>query len=84
MTLFFPAGFSYIRLQVWLTSSQRKCPAHENAINITHPDKKMDNLVLYGQNIKPIQLHVAGHVTMIAYFLYPHIRKHCLQQMPKH
>ncbi|MGO4293268.1 helix-turn-helix domain-containing protein [Chitinophaga sp. RAB17] len=38
-------------------------------------DKKMDNLVLYGQNIKPIALHVAGHITVIAYFLYPHILK---------
>ncbi len=32
---------------------------------------KMDNLVLYGQNIKPIELHTSGHVTIIAFFLYP-------------
>jgi AraC-like DNA-binding protein len=38
-------------------------------------DKKMDNLVLYGQNIKPIALNIAGYVTVIAYFLYPHTLK---------
>ncbi|MBO9732721.1 MAG: helix-turn-helix transcriptional regulator [Chitinophaga sp.] len=36
---------------------------------------KTDHLVLYGQNIKPIPLHVSGHVTVIAYFLYPHMLK---------
>ncbi|HEU4555799.1 MAG TPA: helix-turn-helix transcriptional regulator, partial [Chitinophaga sp.] len=36
---------------------------------------KMDNLVLYGQNIQPINLHIAGHATVIAYFLYPFVLK---------
>jgi AraC-like DNA-binding protein len=31
------------------------------------------NLVLYGQNLKPFEFRVSGHLTMIAYFLHPHI-----------
>ncbi|MBS0030436.1 helix-turn-helix domain-containing protein [Chitinophaga sp. 22321] len=42
---------------------------------ITDPANKPDTLVLYGQNIKPIELYVAGHVSIIAYFLYPHVLK---------
>ncbi|WP_419701988.1 helix-turn-helix domain-containing protein [Mucilaginibacter sp. NFX135] len=38
-------------------------------------NKKMDSLVLYGQNIKPIELHTRGYVIIIAYFLYPHMLK---------
>ncbi|MBS1606572.1 MAG: AraC family transcriptional regulator [Bacteroidetes bacterium] len=34
-------------------------------------DKKSFPLVLYGQNTGPIQLHTAGEITVIAYFLYP-------------
>lgn len=35
--------------------------------------KRSDQLVLYGQNTKPIQLHTAGAITVIAYFLYPYM-----------
>lgn len=42
---------------------------------LTGGAKQPDNLVLYGQNIKPIELHIAGQVTMIAYFLYPFVLK---------
>ena len=34
-----------------------------------------DSLVLYGQNVKPFQFHASDHITIIAYFLYPHILK---------
>jgi len=34
-------------------------------------DRKSFPLVLYGQNTRPIQLHTAGEITVIAYFLYP-------------
>jgi AraC-like DNA-binding protein len=34
-----------------------------------------NSLVLYGQNVKPFQFHASGHLTIIAYFLYPHILK---------
>src|SRR6516225_307896 len=34
-------------------------------------DKKSFPLVLYGQNTRPIQLHTAGEITVIAYFLFP-------------
>jgi len=34
-------------------------------------EKKNHPLVLYGQNTKPIQLHAAGEIAVIAYFLYP-------------
>jgi AraC-like DNA-binding protein len=34
-------------------------------------EKKCYPLVLYGQNTKPLQLHTAGEVVVIAYFLYP-------------
>jgi AraC-like DNA-binding protein len=34
-----------------------------------------DSLVLYGQNVKPFQFHASRHLTIIAYFLYPHILK---------
>jgi AraC-like DNA-binding protein len=34
-----------------------------------------NNLVLYGQNIKPIDFTANGDVLMIAYFLHPHILK---------
>lgn len=34
---------------------------------------KNDNLVLYGQNLKPFEFYAAGHLTIIAYFLHPHI-----------
>jgi AraC-like DNA-binding protein len=30
-------------------------------------------LVLYGQNVEPIQFHASGHLTVIAYFLFPHV-----------
>src|SRR5258705_2256468 len=38
-------------------------------------DNKIDNVVLYGQNIKPFELYITGHLTIIAYFLYPHLLK---------
>jgi len=41
------------------------CIAGKN--NIEH------SLVLYGQNVKPFQFHASAHLTIIAYFLYPHI-----------
>jgi AraC-like DNA-binding protein len=31
------------------------------------------HLVLYGQNLKPFDFHALGHLTIIAYFLHPHI-----------
>jgi len=34
-----------------------------------------NSLVLYGQNVKPFQFHASRHLTIIAYFLYPHILK---------
>lgn len=33
----------------------------------------LNNLVLYGQNIKPFDLLISGHLTMVAYFLHPHL-----------
>jgi len=42
---------------------------------ILNGNKNICNLVLYGQNIKPIELHTSGYVVVIAYFLYPHILK---------
>ncbi|NML36923.1 AraC family transcriptional regulator [Chitinophaga sp. G-6-1-13] len=35
----------------------------------------VDNLVLYGQNVRPILLPVSGATMLIAYFLYPHTLK---------
>lgn len=32
-----------------------------------------NSLVLYGQNVKPFQFHASAQLTIIAYFLYPHI-----------
>ena len=34
-----------------------------------------NSLVLYGQNVKPFQFHASEHLTIIAYFLHPHILK---------
>src|SRR5450631_3276518 len=34
-----------------------------------------DALMLYGQNVQPYQLHASDHLTVIAYFLFPHILK---------
>jgi len=34
-----------------------------------------DRLVLYGQNVKPFHFNTTGHVTIIAFFLYPHLLK---------
>lgn len=34
-----------------------------------------NSLVLYGQNVKPFQFHASEHLTIIAYFLYPHVLK---------
>lgn len=34
---------------------------------------KNSNLVLYGQNLKPFEFYAAEHLTIIAYFLRPHI-----------
>ncbi len=34
-----------------------------------------DSLVLYGQNIKPFKFQASDHLTIIAYFLYPHTLK---------
>src|SRR4051812_30849084 len=31
------------------------------------------HLVLYGQNLKPFEFYASGHLTIIAYFLHPHI-----------
>ncbi|SHN27538.1 helix-turn-helix domain-containing protein [Mucilaginibacter sp. OK098] len=42
---------------------------------IINSNKNNNNLVLYGQNIKPIELYTRGYVVVIAYFLYPHILK---------
>ncbi|ASZ12205.1 helix-turn-helix transcriptional regulator [Chitinophaga pendula] len=38
---------------------------------ILHTDKRRDQLVLYGQNTFPIQLHTAGEIMVIAFFLHP-------------
>lgn len=38
-------------------------------------DSNIDNLVLYGQNTRPIELYTRGYVVIIAYFLYPHMLK---------
>lgn len=32
-----------------------------------------NELILYGQNAQPFQLHASGHLTVIAYFLFPHM-----------
>jgi AraC-like DNA-binding protein len=40
---------------------------------ILQPGRRADQLVLYGQNIRPIQLHTAGEITVIACFLYPYM-----------
>lgn len=42
---------------------------------LTASHVKMDNLVLYGQNIRPIRLPVSGSTLIIAFFLYPHTLK---------
>ncbi|MEO6977818.1 MAG: helix-turn-helix transcriptional regulator [Mucilaginibacter sp.] len=34
---------------------------------------KNSNLVLYGQNLKPFEFYAADNLTIIAYFLHPHI-----------
>ncbi|MBL0745618.1 helix-turn-helix domain-containing protein [Chryseolinea lacunae] len=34
---------------------------------------RINNLVLYGQNIRPFNLLISGHLTVIAYFLHPHL-----------
>ena len=34
-----------------------------------------NSLVLYGQNIKPFNFYATNHLTIIAYFLHPHILK---------
>jgi len=34
---------------------------------------KNNNMVLYGQNLKPFEFYATGHLTIIAYFLHPHI-----------
>ena len=36
-------------------------------------NNKNDTLVLYGQNLKPFEFYASGHLTIIAYFLHPHI-----------
>ncbi|HVI44186.1 MAG TPA: helix-turn-helix domain-containing protein [Chitinophaga sp.] len=36
---------------------------------------RIDNLVLYGQHVRPIELRTSGYVIVIAYFLYPHMLK---------
>jgi len=40
---------------------------------VLQPGRRADNLVLYGQNIRPIQLYTAGQVTVIAFFLHPYM-----------
>lgn len=35
--------------------------------------RRSEQLVLYGQNTRPIQLYTAGEITVIAYFLYPYM-----------
>jgi len=42
---------------------------------LSAPHKKIETLVLYGQNVKPIELSTVGYVTVIAYFLYPYMLK---------
>ncbi len=42
---------------------------------VFYTTNKREGLVLYGQNIKPFEFVASGHLTMIAYFLYPHILK---------
>jgi AraC-like DNA-binding protein len=34
-----------------------------------------DNLILYGQNLKPIELAFRGRFSILAFFLYPHVLK---------
>jgi AraC-like DNA-binding protein len=38
-------------------------------------NKKIGNLVLYGQTIKPIKINTTGRLTFIAYLLHPHVLK---------
>src|SRR5882724_581092 len=34
-----------------------------------------DDLLLYGQTVQPVEFHATGHLTIIAYFLYPPVLK---------
>ena len=45
------------------------------AFQVTGPpaQNKNSNLVLYGQNLRPFEFYAAGHCTIIAYFLHPHV-----------
>jgi len=38
-------------------------------------DDKLDNLFLYGQFVKPVELYTKGRLTFIAYFFHPHVLK---------
>ena len=40
---------------------------------VLQPGKRADNLILYGQNIRPIQLHTVGQIIVIAFFLHPYM-----------
>lgn len=40
---------------------------------VLQPGRRVDNLVLYGQNIRPIQLYTVGQITVIAFFLHPYM-----------
>ena len=40
---------------------------------VLQPGRRADNLVLYGQNIRPIQLYTVGQITVIAFFLHPYM-----------
>jgi AraC-like DNA-binding protein len=45
------------------------------ASSIAGRNNVANSLVLYGQNLKPFEFHASGHLTIIAYFLYPHLLK---------
>src|SRR5258708_3063975 len=44
-----------------------------DAGGISYRNEKTGNLLLIGQNIKPTAITTAGRLTLIAYFLHPHI-----------
>lgn len=41
----------------------------------THTITTIDKMILYGQNVEPFNVPAAGHFTIIAYFIYPHLLK---------
>lgn len=46
-----------------------------NGVHLFPQNKKLDEFILYGQTVEPIELYMQGHYRLVVFCLYPYVAK---------